>query len=128
LIGIKAMLDNLINRSALAHASPLLSLATPNPLRGLTGPVPEREFHHRRAIHRERESAKRLVVFISRRRYNESGGAEVTTLLFTAVLHKDGDWYVAECPEVGTVSQGVAIEDALVNLKEATELYLEEFP
>ena len=52
----------------------------------------------------------------------------MTTLFLTAVLHKDGDWYVAECPEVGTVSQGVAIEDALANLKEATELYLEEFP
>jgi len=36
--------------------------------------------------------------------------------------------YVAECPEVGTVSQGMTIEEALENLKEATELYLEEFP
>ncbi|MEI7961213.1 MAG: type II toxin-antitoxin system HicB family antitoxin, partial [archaeon] len=32
------------------------------------------------------------------------------------------------CPEVGTVSQGKTIEDAVINLKEATELYLEEFP
>lgn len=30
--------------------------------------------------------------------------------------------------EVGTVSQGYSIEEALANLKEATELYLEEFP
>ncbi len=36
--------------------------------------------------------------------------------------------YIAECPEVGTVSQGSTIEDAVTNLKEATELYLEEFP
>lgn len=36
--------------------------------------------------------------------------------------------YVAECPEVGTFSQGDTIEDAVSNLKEATELYLEEFP
>ena len=35
---------------------------------------------------------------------------------------------MAECPEVGTVSQGKSIEGALANLKEATELYLEEFP
>ena len=34
----------------------------------------------------------------------------------------------AECPEVGTASQGSTIEDAVANLKEATELYLEEFP
>jgi predicted RNase H-like HicB family nuclease len=47
---------------------------------------------------------------------------------FTAVLHKEGDLYVAECPEVGTVSQGKTIEEAVANLQEATELYLEEFP
>ncbi len=45
---------------------------------------------------------------------------------FTAVLHREGDWYVANCPEVGTVSQGRAIDEALANLEEATELYLEE--
>ncbi|MCC6025511.1 MAG: type II toxin-antitoxin system HicB family antitoxin [Caldimicrobium sp.] len=43
---------------------------------------------------------------------------------FTAVIYKESDIYVAECPEVGTVSQGYTIEGAIVNLKEATELYL----
>ncbi len=47
---------------------------------------------------------------------------------FTAVIHKEEDMYVAECPEVGTVSQGASIEAAITNLKEATELYLDEFP
>ncbi len=47
---------------------------------------------------------------------------------FTAVLHKEENLYVAECPEVGTVSQGKTVEEAVANLKEATELYLEEFP
>ena len=47
---------------------------------------------------------------------------------FTAVLHKEEDMYVAECPEVGTASQGQTIDEAVSNLKEATELYLEEFP
>ena len=47
---------------------------------------------------------------------------------FTAVLHKEEDLYVAECPEVGTVSQGGTVEEAVSNLKEATILYLEEFP
>ena len=47
--------------------------------------------------------------------------------IFTAVLHKEDDLYVAECPEVGTVSQGYTVEEAVANLKEATELYLEEF-
>ncbi len=48
--------------------------------------------------------------------------------VFSAVLYKEEDLYVAECPEVGTVSQGYTIEEAIANLKEATELYLEEFP
>jgi len=47
---------------------------------------------------------------------------------FTAVLHWEEDVYVAECPEVGTVSQGDSVEEAVANLKEATGLYLEEFP
>ena len=47
---------------------------------------------------------------------------------FMAVVHKEEKLYVAECPEVGTVSQGTTVEEALANLKEATELYLEEFP
>lgn len=46
----------------------------------------------------------------------------------TAVVHREEDVYVAECPEVGTASQGETIEKAVENLKEATELYLEEFP
>jgi predicted RNase H-like HicB family nuclease len=50
------------------------------------------------------------------------------TSTFTAVVHKEDDLYVAECPEVGTVSQGESIEEAVKNLQEATELYLEEFP
>jgi predicted RNase H-like HicB family nuclease len=50
------------------------------------------------------------------------------TQTYTAVVHREEQWYVAECPEVGVVSQGKTIEEAVVNLKEATELYLEEFP
>ena len=47
---------------------------------------------------------------------------------FTAIIQKEEDLYVATCPEVGTASQGESIEEAITNLKEATELYLEEFP
>jgi predicted RNase H-like HicB family nuclease len=53
---------------------------------------------------------------------------EIIMSTFTAVLHKEDDMYVAECPEVGTFSQGSSVEEAVSNLKEATELYLEEFP
>ena len=36
--------------------------------------------------------------------------------------------YVAFNPETGTTTQGESVEEALANLREATELYLEEFP
>ncbi len=32
---------------------------------------------------------------------------------FSAVLHREGDWSVAACPEIGTVSQGKTIEAVL---------------
>jgi predicted RNase H-like HicB family nuclease len=46
----------------------------------------------------------------------------------TAILYREEEVYVAECPEVGTASQGESIEEALANLREATELYLQECP
>lgn len=49
-------------------------------------------------------------------------------MLLTAIVHKEDEWFVAECPEVGTASQGKTIEEAVENLAEATEVYLEEFP
>lgn len=36
--------------------------------------------------------------------------------------------FVALNPETGSTTQGESIEEAIENLKEATELYLEEFP
>jgi predicted RNase H-like HicB family nuclease len=47
---------------------------------------------------------------------------------FTTIVYQEEDVYVAECPEVGTVDQGETIEQAIAGLKEATRLYLEEFP
>ena len=47
---------------------------------------------------------------------------------FTAILQKDDGIYIAKCAEIGTVSQGKTVDEAIKNLKEATELYLEEFP
>ncbi len=52
----------------------------------------------------------------------------VSEFSYMNIQHKEEDMYVAECPEVGTFSQGKTIEEAINNLKEATELYLEEFP
>jgi predicted RNase H-like HicB family nuclease len=36
--------------------------------------------------------------------------------------------YVALNPETGTTTQGETVEEALANLREATALYLSEFP
>ena len=47
---------------------------------------------------------------------------------FTAVIVEEDGIFVAHCPELGTVSQGSSQDEALANLKEATQLYLEEFP
>ena len=49
-------------------------------------------------------------------------------MICTAVIHREHNLFVAECPEIGSVSQGATMEEALSNLREATELYLEEFP
>ncbi len=44
----------------------------------------------------------------------------------SAVISKEEGEYVALCPELDVASQGNSIEDALANLKEAVELYLED--
>ena len=47
---------------------------------------------------------------------------------YTAVIWREDSLYVAECPEIGSISQGTTIEEAIENLRIATELYLEEKP
>jgi predicted RNase H-like HicB family nuclease len=43
----------------------------------------------------------------------------------TAIIERDGDGYVALCPELDIASQGESIEEARTNLCEAVELFLE---
>lgn len=47
------------------------------------------------------------------------------TRRFTARLWREGDLWVAQCHEVDVASQGETKEEALANLKEALELFLE---
>jgi predicted RNase H-like HicB family nuclease len=47
------------------------------------------------------------------------------TRQFTAIIEREGDGFVALCPELDIASQGDTIEDARANLKEALELFLE---
>lgn len=43
----------------------------------------------------------------------------------TAVIHREGDGFVALCPELDIASQGETIETARDNLREALELFFE---
>ena len=50
-------------------------------------------------------------------------------MMLTAVLMPAPEGgFTALNPETGTTTEGESIEEALANLREATELYLEEFP
>lgn len=46
---------------------------------------------------------------------------------FTAIIEKDGDWFIAFCPEIpGANGQGRTIEECRTNLAAAIELILED--
>jgi predicted RNase H-like HicB family nuclease len=49
-------------------------------------------------------------------------------LLTAGLIPAPEGGFTALNPETGTTTQGESIEEALANLKEATELFLEEFP
>ena len=46
---------------------------------------------------------------------------------FTAIIEKDGDWFIAYCPEIpGANGQGKTKEECLQNLSEAIALVLQD--
>lgn len=47
---------------------------------------------------------------------------------FTGVIHREGDAFVALCPELDVASQGSTVDEARANLQEALELFLETAP
>ena len=53
---------------------------------------------------------------------------EPATLHLTAAVTREGDWYVARCLEIEATSQGETVEQALDNLRDVVEVYLEEEP
>ena len=48
-----------------------------------------------------------------------------STRQFTAIIEREGDGYVALCPELDIASQGDSVEQARLNLIEALELFVE---
>ncbi len=47
------------------------------------------------------------------------------TRQLTAIIEREGDGYVALCPELDIASQGDTVESARDNLREAIELFFE---
>ena len=47
------------------------------------------------------------------------------TRQLTAIIEREGDAYVALCPELDIASQGASVSEARENLKEALELFFE---
>ncbi len=50
------------------------------------------------------------------------------TRQMTAIIEREGDSYVALCPELDIASQGTSVSEARANLKEALELFYEAAP
>jgi len=48
------------------------------------------------------------------------------SITFSAILWKEGKLQIAWSPDLDIASQGKNVEDALSNLREAIELYLED--
>ena len=44
---------------------------------------------------------------------------------FNVIIQKEENWYVAKCIDNSVTSQGKTIEEALLNLKEALELFIQ---
>jgi len=55
----------------------------------------------------------------------KSEGGTMKTLGYTAVVWKEEKGYVSKCPELGVASCGKTFEEAVDNLKEAVDLYVE---
>lgn len=45
---------------------------------------------------------------------------------YSVIVTEENGWYVAVNPDTGVASQGKTIDQALANLREALQLYLEE--
>ena len=52
----------------------------------------------------------------------------MSIMKLNVVIWKEEDWYVITEVFTGVTTQGKSIEEAIENIKEAVELYLEEMP
>lgn len=47
------------------------------------------------------------------------------SIRYNVIVQKEENWYVAKCVDNNIASQGKTIEESIMNLKEAIELYYE---
>lgn len=47
------------------------------------------------------------------------------SIKYNVIIQKEDNWYVAKCIDNNVASQGKTIEEAIGNLKEALELYIQ---
>lgn len=48
------------------------------------------------------------------------------SIKYNVIIQKEENWYVAKCLDNNIASQGKTIEEAMKNLKEALELYIQD--
>ncbi|MBQ2937433.1 MAG: type II toxin-antitoxin system HicB family antitoxin [Clostridia bacterium] len=48
------------------------------------------------------------------------------SIKYNVIIQKEENWYVAKCLDNNIASQGKTIEEAIKNLKEALELYMQD--
>lgn len=48
------------------------------------------------------------------------------SIKYNVIIQKEENWYVAKCIDNNVASQGKTIEEAMQNLKEALELYIQD--
>lgn len=48
------------------------------------------------------------------------------SIKYNVIIQKEENWYVAKCLDNNIASQGKTIEEAMANLKEALELYMQD--
>jgi predicted RNase H-like HicB family nuclease len=51
--------------------------------------------------------------------------SNIVSLWLTAIIRREGDGFVALCPDLDVASEGGTVETARKNLREALELFLE---
>src|SRR6266536_368057 len=122
-----------VSRRSSSPAAAREVLRSPRSLRSMNGGFQSRalarqgreDFYHTPATAPRRAGTVALTGL--RRSRCAAGMSEpAPTLHLTAVIAREGDWYVARCLEVEAVSQGDTVEQALANLRDVVEVYLEE--